>query len=220
MSPRILLVVVGVGLAAALLWASATAESPKAFPAPVPKIKPEKKTVPLDAIFSVPKLEGSTSLRDKIPEFHKQDLLDILSAAKPIGFSTAFLVRGENLKEAIRGTYRAFNLSWDVDEIVPGSKQTDEGEKDGDVWVCAFLGSKPSAPRVFEVDRVEVEGKSVRVMFKRPLGGLSNDCVPYLVWANLGRLSAGTYQVELIDATPKQPSVVTSRKVFVSEVKQ
>ena len=215
------MLVTSIGLTAVVLWTSATAQGPKPNAAPVPKVQPAKKIVPLDSICSVPKMEGLSYLRAKNPEIHGQNLLDILSAARPIGFSSAFLVRGENLKEVIRGTYRVFNLGWDVDEIVPGSKQTDEGDKDGDVWVCAFLGNKASHPPYFALELVEVEGKNVRVVFKKgPVGGLSNDSTPYLVWANLGRLSAGTYQVELVDANQKQPSVVTSRKVVVTETKQ
>ena len=214
------LVVVGLGLTAVVLWTSATAESPKSLAAPVPKVQPAKKTVPLDTVYSVPKMEGLNYLRVKNPDIHGQNLLDILSAAKPIGFSSAFLVRGENLKEVIRGTYRVFNLGWDVDEIVPGAKETDEGEKNGDVWVCAFLGNKCSTPPQMILDRVEVEATTVRVVFGRPIAALRTfDSVPYLVWANLGRLRAGTYQIELVEAKQKEEMVVTSRKVVVSAKK-
>ena len=166
--------------------------------------------IPLDSVYVTN--EGTSLKRvgvghDNIDE---QMWAVLYKRSTRVGLSNVFLVRGADITAAVQATTVALGSGVGADEPI----SADDMPKDGRVWVVAHLGVAGSTPEARIVKGVERTGNRVRVVFAKGWS-LSNDVWPYLVWAPLGSLGAGTYVLELYDTQARQ--VVLGRTVRVTE---
>jgi hypothetical protein len=165
----------------------------------------ENKKIPLSSVYTT---TGQKDTRDAVVELRE--------VSEPFGeFSglpVIFLVNGKDFLAAVKVS-RPF-LEFRGDGKKPDPKA--ESKATGLNWVGACMGSEGSLPPAFRVLAVEIEGKKIRVTYESIKNDLSSgDEHPYLLWAPLGKLSAGEYTLELYDATVKK--VTASRKSKVVE---
>ena len=190
--------------------------------APVPKERPEKKLIPLNTIYASTRMTDLMTIGAANSDLDRSTRVRIRKAATSIGLPSAFLVRARNESEFLRATGSVLGSSWNAGKVAPAYRRGDSdydrvADEAGDIWVCAYLGTKGSSPSEFDLASVELEGGVVRVAFKKVRTALhSNDVCAYIIWANLGRIPNGTYQVELVDATEEPTFVATSRRVVVA----
>lgn len=187
-------------------------DTPAAVAGPVPKAL---KTPTLPRLIDPAEtfsngMNGTQSLRGN-SAIGNASLRDIHSVAGDTGSSNIFLVGGDSLGEAVWATNSLYGGSCSSSEVV---KQ--EQQHETDIWVGAFLGCTSSTPPVDRLCRVEVDGEVVRVAYAEEVIFCQTcDVHPYFVWANLGRLKPGKYQLELIEVNEKEEEVVLMRKVTV-----
>lgn len=183
--------------------------------APVPRTRSKATQIDLSGVYTTFEMKAPNSAKDVSPEFNRDDLKGVHSAAGRIGLPCATLVAGKDFKEVIRATNRVFGSGIGGDVIVQG---TGDGRT---LWLMAFLGNHSSTPAKYSVQRVEVDGRTVRLVYGKSRNPLrlfhSCDHYPYLLWVNLDVLEAGAYKVELVDADSDE-DVVASRKVVVKKV--
>jgi hypothetical protein len=129
------------------------------------------------------------------------------------GERVIFLVNGKDFPTAVKASRQFLPPKGDAKAADP----TAETKADEQNWVGAYLGSTGSQPPAYRVLSVEVEGRKrkVRVTYE-PLknGGTTLDYYSYLVWAPLGKLSAGEYRLELYDAAAKKVMATRTSKVI------
>jgi hypothetical protein len=180
--------------------------------APVPQVRPkEPMRIDLASAYSTVEMKPLKHASRDPDRVVRECLSEVHSAAQRAGLSCAFLVAGDDFGDAVLASRRVFGGGLRADEVVRS-----EYRKGDDIWVCAFLGNSSTTPPAFAVQRIEVAGPVVRVVFSKPRK-LFNSCdfSPFVVWANLGKLPPGKYRVELVDGD-QDDEVVVSRKVTVT----
>ncbi len=127
------------------------------------------------------------------------------------GPSNGFLVRGKDIRQAIRATFlsldgvRAVDLSVGPEEDLP---------QPSELWMVAYLGTAGSDPLAWRVQSVERTGKRIRVAYVKQKPK-SKDLYPYFVWVPLGELESGTYSLELFNLGENQAELL--RRVTVGK---
>lgn len=179
--------------------------------APIPQIRPKEPVqIDLASAYSTVEKMGQMKLARTDKSVHHDVLEEVHAAARHAGLSSAFLVAGKDFGHVALATASVFGGGLSAKEVVRR-----HGLKNGDIWVCAFLGNSSTTPPAFSVQRIEVAGQTVRVVFAKPRSLFrSADHAPFLIWANLGQLPPGKYSVELVDAD-QDNEVVVARKVTV-----
>jgi hypothetical protein len=218
-SARLALLVSGVVLAGCLLVAMISGPAPAvpvATAAPVPRgLKLPPRQIDLaEHLYCADWMKGVKRIGGSQRE--QQAAKTIRSAVHTVGGPDLCLVAAEDLEMAVWWTASVYGDGWDKQDW----RRYHEA-KSPDAWVFAQLGATQSSPQEWEIRKVEVDGWNVRVVFgqtdpRREAGLFTCDVHPYFVWANLGKLSPGRYQLELIDAD-NNDEVVVARKVTVTE---
>lgn len=162
----------------------------------------EVKQIPLGAIYTTTHQKETRDLWT-----HLKDLPPGGVYGEPLRSErVVFLVNGKELNEAVRAS-RSF--------LVPADKAEAPAQTNGeDIWVGAHIGSRGSQPPAYRVLAVEVEGRTVRVIYETVKTTWSTmDYYSYLVWAPLGSLPAGDYRLELYDVAIKKVTATGASKV-------
>lgn len=76
-------------------------------------------------------------------------------------------------------------------------------------WLVAYLGTGPSTPTWWSVERVDAETNKLKLTYRKaPPSPVTSDEHSYLFWVPLEHLAPGTYQLELYDAERDGASLV------------
>jgi hypothetical protein len=169
----------------------------------------ETRKIPLESIYSTTGQKSLKPVKGHHSEPYSNDLSQIRSGLRS-GASNIFLVRGNNITQAIAATRRLFVGGGAAD--VPVLEGV--GLEEGPLWLVTYFGSAGSKPSAWQVEPVEQKGKTIRVPFWKPgrLGSTS-DIHAYLVWIPLGELEEGAYTLELFDINQRE--VILMRRVLV-----
>jgi hypothetical protein len=179
-------------------------EEPDADPEPV---KVER--VPLKSMFVSFDQEGGPTIVESVKDKPFDGLVEDVGRQMRSGASNLFLVRGGDIEELVAGS-RGVLVGGDTADRAVSARAKSSPK----CWLVAFLGRGPSGPPVRDVRSVERRGAVVRLAVGRPkLHGGNKDKIPYLVWAPLGKLPAGTYTLELVNDGEKEPSLVRRVRV-------
>jgi hypothetical protein len=172
----------------------------------------EARTIPLEAIYATNGQKGLKPVLRLFKEPYGHDLNELFRSSA-MGASNLFLVRGEDLAAAVKGTRLVFTGGLPAERVVEGPNVP----KAAPLWAVAYLGTAGSNPPMWLVQSVVLKGPTVRVTFRKekPLSGSTGDVHQYFVWIPLGQGTARTYTLELFDA--EQQEVVLSRRVTVAE---
>lgn len=183
-----------------------------ALNAPVPKAK-EPVQIDLNDVYSTIEMKGLKKARVDNPAADGNDLEVISRAARRVGASNIFLVRGDSIAEVLFATRTLYGdgMNGNGKPIVGH-----EVKKRGEVWVGAFLGNSFTSPAAYAIHRIELDGQTIRVVFSQPRGAQADDMGPYFIWAKIGKLEPGKYQLELVNADQKD-EVVMCRKIEVQK---
>ena len=166
---------------------------------------PETRAIPLDTAYATFNQEGLKSLDDTAAN---EQLGDIVSSIQDRPARMVLCV-GSDVASAVTNSGMTFALPNNPTPAVTSTASDT-------VWLAAYLGTDGSMPAAYKVRAIEMTGKTIRVTFERDeSSGRSCDLRAYLVWAPVGRVEAGTYTLELFDASTG--SITASRlwHVFV-----
>lgn len=171
--------------------------------------------IPLTETFSAVHQEGiqymSSGRRIVDNKTEEEDYTvawDVLSRDRT-GASNAFLVTAETIGDVIKATQLLFDGLRAADKPV-----SSYGVNSKSHWLAVYLGSGSSSPSKWKVERVTVDGTTIRLIYRHPQNtGGTEDIVRYYYWVPLGPLDDGAYTVELYDADLK--AVTLMRRVEV-----
>lgn len=177
--------------------------------------------VPLEAIYSTSQQKGvnfanaAHSLQadgtKKYVQTYGKVLGEILLKHQS-GASNIFLARGDSIAEAISAAR----------EVLVGGSGASEpaqdavGSKSDKYWLVVYFGAASSTPPVWIVDSAQRDGIRIRLTYAVPeIGAQADDREPYLVWVPFGKLSPGSYTLELFNKSRNEISLM--RRVTVSK---
>jgi hypothetical protein len=173
---------------------------------------PEKESkkwvkIPLGSIYSTNGQKGLKAVTTRAEERYATDLLHLRREFRS-GASNVILVRGKDIAEAVNAARFAFTAARSADVPVdPDDPRVTA--KGAPVWLVAYLGTAGSSPPYLLVQSVERQGKKVRVTFRKAKTTImSSNLHRYFVWVPLGKLEAGTYALELIEAGKKEVTLL------------
>lgn len=155
-----------------------------AVAAPVPSDKAKPVEIDFADIYSTVKMNGLKQAEAKNEKKADNDMGVVMRAASRAGASNVFLVRGEDITDAVASTRALYGDGGRAGQPLVGA----DAPLADQIWVGAFLGNESTTPASFEIRRVELHEQTVRVVFSRPKeGGSSPDGAAYFVWAKLSR---------------------------------
>lgn len=173
-----------------------------------------KRTIGRDVVYSTSGQEGLKKQVDalfklkekrKVPAFPYSDhLQELLDHSRGMGASNIFLVRGDDITWAIRGSSWVFGAGETADRPSEG----DDDKKSKKIWLVAYLGGGWSEPARWNLESVEIQEKRIDFRFKehKPFAATA-DLVRYFYWVPLDSLKAGTYELRLIDLNLGRPTL-------------
>ena len=175
---------------------------------PVSIAKDEIYTTSGEKGFKEQLYEGYVSGKDGKPKpafSYTHDLKVICSHS--MGASNIFMVRGNDIKQAVHGTRLIFALTDSAD--TPPDRDIDakkiESEK---FWVVVYLGSGWSGPPKWLFKSATIQQKNVEFQYYRPRAQVmatTADIRQYFYWLPLDGLKKGTYRLNLVDADKGHP---------------
>ncbi len=168
------------------------------------------KQVPLKSVYTTSDQQGLSKVRlgEGSKGFQNQ-FGELYRGSIRIGASNVFLARGHDVTAAVRAAWEVFTHGIPADKPV----SADYPPKSDEIWLVAYLGIEGSGPPAYQVQSIEVSGTDIRLTYKHPGAG-TNDLHPYFYWAQVGRLVAGTYKLQLFDADQKQVTLMRRVQVF------
>jgi hypothetical protein len=170
------------------------------------------KRIPLDSIFSTSRQKGLRLVdQGRGDEGFEFQIRELQQNAINTGASNIFLVRGDDIRSAVRATRDVFCGGRAVDEAV----NSDPESKPRDYWLVAYLGVAGSDPPAWVVKSVEVKSKEIRLSYEVAVS-VTDDEFAYFVWVPLGELMPGQYKVELFDE--KMAESILLRRVLVKAI--
>jgi hypothetical protein len=177
--------------------------------------KPPKMTaqkIPLEQVYSTNGQEGLIPVRLGTKAPYDACLREMFRHSAGIGASNIFLVKGNDITEAITATATVIAGGNGAERPARGVPPHDEPTK---CWLVAYLGMSESKPPAWAVVKVEKEGKTLRLYYygRQPPGHAPEGKHHYFAWVPVGDLEAGRYDLELIEAGRR--SLVLRRKVEV-----
>lgn len=181
--------------------------------APVPKERPDRE-VRLETIYTTADQNNLRWIRarDGSPEAEAA----IRKALSRSLVSNLFLVRGEDVAAALRGTRAC--LAWDAGAEKPADREARWKSKKW--WLFVYLGQGPSVPPEWTIEGVAVYGRRVVVHYRQvdPFELRTKDNCQHAYWVPLGELKAGEwYTLELLDEASKEVTLLRREKVEVDE---
>jgi hypothetical protein len=174
--------------------------------------EPRTVTIPLESIYLTCRQEGPIYISPSdADESFRVQFEELYQCALDMGASNVFLTRGDRVGDAIAATAGAFIHRRSADGPVFG----DPRQISDHFWFAAHLGVA-SGHDAWDVESGCIKDNLVRLTFTQPRREtVTRDLNAYLCWFPLGRLSPGTYTLELFDKGKGQ--VVLTRRVTISE---
>jgi hypothetical protein len=129
-----------------------------------------------------------------------------LSRVMPLhGASNVFLARASTIQDAVRATLRAWDKAHDVDQPVAATSDA----KSDQFWLVVHLGVRHSSPPAWRARHVDIVDSQVRFVAD-PIhtDEITKDLHPYLYWVPLGPLKPGRYELEVMDGSFEQPTLI------------
>ena len=177
--------------------------------------KSEQRTIPLSEILTTSPQKGLQHLRDawqrknneQGAEVFLRQLHDVSN-----GSSNAFLVDATNMADALSASFSILAGSRSADTPAPVNTSN---PKRGSHWLVAYLGTGPSNPTWWVIEGVAVgNGKVVLSYRKSKPAPATDDVHRYYYWIPLGKLDAGTYEVQLFDV--ERGAITLMRRIDVT----
>lgn len=181
--------------------------------------KGDTSSIPLASILTTSPQEGMLQAREVFRGQSKNRknvvtsryLEKILQGTKG-GASNVFLVDATNVSDAVKASSRVIVGSRSANTSAPVNTPNPIR---GNYWLVAYLGSGPSSPTWWTVEKVGRSGSQVRVTYRRSQpSAATSDVHEYYYWVPLGALDLGIHELELYDAERKVVSLM--RRVEVS----
>ena len=150
----------------------------------------ETRAIPLDVAYATFNQEGIKSLDNVADNEHLGQIMSEVQG----GPQRMVLCVGNDIGAAVKAATVSFALpEGPMPAVAAAASDT--------LWVAAYLGSDGSMPSAYQVRAIEVTGNAIRVAYERDESPIrTSDLRAYLVWAPVGRMEAGIYTLELIDA--------------------
>lgn len=168
--------------------------------------------IPLSEIITTSPQKGLLNVEDVLNQEQDDrrrkaataDLRRIKSS--PNGASNVFLVEAGSICDAVSASAG----------ILAGLRTADTPALTNSVnpslgrhWLVAYLGTGPSTPTWWSVERVNAETNKLKLTYRKaPPSPVTSDEHSYLFWVPLEHLAPGTYQLELHDAERDGASLV------------
>jgi hypothetical protein len=181
--------------------------------------RPKLVTIPLDQIITTSPQKGLEHVRDV---FHRKNddqgaevfLRQLHDVSH--GSSNVFLVDATNMSDALSAGFSILAGSGSAD--TPAHVTTSNPKQDS-YWLVAYLGTGPSNPTWWTVEQVAVSSGSIVLTYRKSKPApATDDLRHYYCWVPLGRLDAGAYEVQLLDA--EQGAVTLMRRIEVTPVQE
>ena len=147
--------------------------------------------------------------KDDTPVFpYSYDLKVIMQDSHGMGASNIFLVRGDDITQAVAGTRSVFATAESADHP-PARDGRGRKVKSEKMWLVVYLGCRQSRPPVWQFESVKFHDQTIEFRYKSPeiLGG-SGDGIQYFYWVPMPALKKGTYELKLIDAGKGRPMLI------------
>jgi hypothetical protein len=172
------------------------------LPAQQPAEKVEVKTIPLETGYT-------TSDQKALKHVRRQggdDLNEIFRKAQGMGASNVFLVRGEDIADAVFHTRSVF-VGYRSANVPVGPVETKQ------FWLVAYFGLAGSG-EAWVVKSIEQKGKTIRLTYE--VGQTeAGDTHQYFAWVPLGNLEPGRYTLELSDAQNNEVNLM--RRIIIGK---
>lgn len=171
--------------------------------------KAEQRTIPLSQIVSTSSQTGLESVdailrKKKTAPVAGDSLRQVLDSRN--GSSNVFLVDATTLDDALDASSVILVGSRAADAPVPVNTAK---PKRGSHWLVVYLGVGPSEPVWWSIEAVSFESDKVLVSYRKAKpGAASRDLHYYYYWVPLGKLPAGTYQLQLFDVEKKATTLM------------
>jgi hypothetical protein len=147
--------------------------------------------------------------KDDKPVFpYSYDLKMINQSSRGMGASNIFLVRAEEIAQAVNGTRLVFETGRSADEP-PGRDILQKKIKSDRIWLVVYLGAGWSTPSMFRFKSAAIQHQTVEFRYgaKNPMV-VTSDTMQYFYWVPLPALKEGTYELKLIDTDKGRPVLV------------
>jgi hypothetical protein len=168
--------------------------------------KPQSPADPSKRIREIPFADvyyTYNSIRPSPPEMKRARLPeDFRATCQHLGASNIFLVRGDDINQAVLATRLAVLSGFGVD--APLKPKLHDSRT---LWLAVFLGVGGSSPPEWIVKSITHEDMRLRFVYEVGFAETLDLC-PYLFLARLGELEAGEYALELYDDRYKEPRLV------------
>jgi hypothetical protein len=124
------------------------------------------------------------------------------------GSSNVFIVRGEEIKDALSATRLVIGYSAGADEPRKYDAK-DQVIVSKRYWLVVYLGTFGSEPPAWEFNSLSVSGHTIEFTYSKSKSRIhSHDIWKYYYWAALPELTSGTYQLRLFDSGKNRPSLI------------
>jgi len=118
------------------------------------------------------------------------------------GVSSAFVVRGSEIAEAVYSTRLIHGVGWS-----PDSPPDDVPLEGRECWLAVYLGTGHSEPPKWKFRSCSQKGNTIEFTYdstipadKNGVGASSTDGIQYFYWVPLPKVERGTFELKLIDA--------------------
>jgi hypothetical protein len=177
--------------------------------------KNEKRTIGLPDIVTTSPQKGLQHVRDAWAKTNNKQSADAFLQQMQkvsIGGSNVYLVDATNLQDALSASLSTLIAPRSAD--TPAPVNTTNPNR-GSLWLFAYLGSGPSNPTWWIIEKVELEKGKVILRYRpsKPSPATA-DVHPYYYWIPIGRLEPGSYELQLVNQD--ENSIRLMRRVDVT----
>ena len=125
-----------------------------------------------------------------------------------MGASNIFIVRGDEIKDAVSATRLVFARAVGADE--PRKLDANDQEITGKrYWLLVYLGMAGSDPPNWQFKSMSVSDRTIEFTYSKMMPRIrSTDVCQYFYWVPLPELRTGAYELRLFDSGKKRPSLI------------
>jgi hypothetical protein len=125
-----------------------------------------------------------------------------------MGASNVFIVRGEEIKDAVSATRLVFDRGVGAEE--PRKYDAEDQEiVSKRYWLVIYLGTFGSEPPVWQFKSMSISDRTIEFAYSKIKPRIhTHDVWRYFYWIQLGQLRAGTYELRLVDSDKKRLSLI------------
>lgn len=180
--------------------------------------EPEPQTIPKNEVFTTSVEQGfkdrlvpafrSTKDGDKPAFPYSFDLKMINQDSQGMGASNIFIVRGDDVAQAVASTRLVFVTGGSAD-TPPENDISAKKIKSEKLWLVAYLGSAWSGPPKWRFKSANVNKQSIEFAYSTVMPAvMTGDGLQYFYWVPLPPLKKGTYELKLRDADKGRPVLI------------